>query len=255
MTAFPQAFIGGVSILAASRAQLTAEVIGHCLATRAGQRPPLLMFDANGHALSLAGSDPTYRAALEKADIIHSDGGFLIPVSKWIGGAPIPERSATTDLLHDFAEAGLAHGLTHYLLGGTEEVNAACAERLSELHRGLKIVGRRNGYFSSAEEEEEVINGINSAAPDLLWIGLGKPLEQLFAVRNRNRLHANWAITCGGCFNYVTGSYRRAPLWMRDMHLEWLFRAATTPKLISRYAVTSPHALWLALTRSRRRQL
>lgn len=248
MSAIPHVSIGGVRIAVISRAGLTEEMVSDCLNRRAREQPTRLVFDANGHALSLAASDPEYRAALDQADIIHADGGFLIPMSRRVAGMAIPDRSSTTDLLHDFAAAGLKHGLRHYLLGGSEEVNAACAERLQQLYPGIQITGRRNGYFEEAEEAA-VLAAISAAAPDLLWIGLGKPLEQLFAVRNRERLRAGWAMTCGGCFNYVTGAYRRAPKWMQELHLEWLFRAATTPKLIWRYATTSPHALWLALTR------
>jgi exopolysaccharide biosynthesis WecB/TagA/CpsF family protein len=155
-------------------------------------------------------------------------------------------------MLHDLAAAGLEHGLSHFLLGATEEVNAACAERLRQLYPGIVIAGRHHGFFG-ADEEASVIAEIGAAAPDLLWIGLGKPREQLFAVARREALRASWAITCGGCFNYVTGHYRRAPQWMQRANLEWLFRAVTTPKLLWRYATTSPHALWLAATRIDRR--
>jgi len=248
MSPIPHVSIGGVRIAVASRAELATEMVTDCLHRRTSGGPPRLVFDANGHALSLAARDARFHAALEEADLVHADGGFLIPASRRLAGAAIPERSATTDLLHDFAEAGLEYGLTHYLLGASEEANKACAERLQALYPDLRIAGRRNGYFA-ASEEEEVVEAINTAAPDLLWIGLGKPLEQLFAARNRNGLRAGWAITCGGCFNYVTGAYRRAPRVMQQFHLEWLFRAATTPSLLWRYATTSPHALLLTLAR------
>ena len=249
-------FIGGVKVATASRAELTAAIVADSLERRTSGReqPPRLLFDANGHGLSLAARDPEFRRALESADAVHADGGFLVPLSRVIAGAPIAERSATTDLIHDVAAAGLKDGLSHYLLGATEEVNARCAERLRELHPGLVIAGRRNGYFTP-DEEAQVVGEINSANPDVLWIGLGKPLEQFFAVRNRERLRAGWAISCGGCFNYITGHYRRAPRWMQDHGLEWLFRAATTPGLLGRYATTSPHALWLALSRVDRRRI
>ena len=249
-------FIGGVKVATASRAELTAAIVADCFERPSGDRhsPPRLMFSANGHSLSLSGRDAEYRRALGQADIVHADGGFLVPLSRIVAGAPIAERSATTDLIHDVAAAGLKDGLSHYLLGATEEVNARCAERLRELYPGLVIAGRRHGYFTPGEEAR-VVDEINSANADVLWIGLGKPLEQFFAVRNRERLRTCWAISCGGCFNYITGHYRRAPRWMQDHGLEWLFRAVTTPRLLRRYATTSPHALWLALSRVDRRRI
>lgn len=251
MTALEHVFVGGVKVATASRAELARHIVEDCLQRRGdGARSPRLLFDSNGHGVSMAARDADYRRALEAADAVHADGGWIVLASRYVSGASIAERSATTDMIHDVAAAGIAHGLRHYLLGGTEAVNAECAERLAAIHPGIVIAGRHHGYFGG-EGEAAVIADIDSAAPDVLWVGLGKPAEQLFAVRHKDALNAGWAITCGGCFNYVTGHYARAPKWMQRAHLEWLFRAGTDPKLLWRYATTSPHALWLALVRSR----
>jgi N-acetylglucosaminyldiphosphoundecaprenol N-acetyl-beta-D-mannosaminyltransferase len=254
MTAVEHVFVGGVRVATMSRAELAQTIVRDCLERRTekAQAPPRLLFDANGHGISLAARDADYRRALDAADVVHADGGWIVLASRFLSGAAIRDRSATTDMIHDLAAAGIEHGISHYLLGSTEAVNAACAERLKQMYPGIAIAGRRHGYFGP-EEEAAVIAGINSAEPDLLWIGLGKPREQLFAVANKDQLRAGWAITCGGCFNYIAGDYRRAPRWMQDNHLEWLFRAVTTPKLLRRYATTSPHAIRLALTRRDRR--
>ena len=77
---------------------------------------------------------------------------------------------------------------------------------------GLQIVGRRHGYFSR-DEEDEICDEINLTLPDVIWVGLSVPLEYEFAVRNKTRLNAGWLVTCGGCYNFITGAYRpRAPL-------------------------------------------
>lgn len=206
-----------------------------------------LVFDVNGQGLSLARTNSTYREAIQQADIIHADGGFLVTLSRKLGLPRIPERSATTDLIHDFAKAfsGTGHGF--YLLGSEEQVNKRCAEILGEVYPMLKISGRRNGFFS-LDEEENVVREINASGASVLWVGLGKPKEQEFCVRWREQLNVRWVITCGGCYNYITGDYGRAPLWMQNMNLEWLYRLATDPKkLFWRYLITSPHALWIAL--------
>src|SRR5208282_882822 len=170
--------------------------------------------------------------------------------SKMLTDSPILERSATTDFFHDAAVAACEHGLKFYLLGATEEVNARCAEVMGALYPGLQIVGRRHGYFSQAEEAE-ICDEINRSGTDVVWIGLGIPLEQIFCVRNKHRLDTGWIVTAGGCFNYVTGHYRRAPAWMQMVGLEWLHRVWREPRrLFWRYAVTNPHALFLLLTRT-----
>ncbi len=253
-TAFATVNIGGLDIVCAGRAELAATMAADCLASRAGARPttgPRLVFDANGHGLSLNATDPAYRAAMAVGDIIHADGGFLVTLSRIFGRQTIKGRSATTDMFHDLAQSAARHGLSFYLLGSTEESNAKCARIMAERYPGLIISGRHHGYFAP-EEEPQIIDTINRARPDLLWVGLGKPKEQLFAVRHREQLRPGWLITCGGCFDYVAGNYHRAPLWMQNANLEWLYRLATDPRrFLWRYLTTNPHALWLALTRSR----
>lgn len=241
--------IAGQDLVVASRAELAATWAADCLARRDLGRScrPRLLFDANGHGVSLFESDPRYRNAAVEADLIHADGGFLVLVSRLMGTRPIAERSATTDLFHDFASVAETHGLTFYLLGGTESVNRQCSETLKRLYPRLQIVGRRNGYFTP-DEEAGLVEEIASLNPDVLWVGLGKPKEQQFAADWKHRLRAGWLVTCGGCYNYVTGHYPRAPLWMQRWCLEWLHRAASNPRrLLWRYLTTSPHALWVAL--------
>ena len=240
----PHVTLGGQRIATASRADLVDAMVADCRSSPARTR---LIFDANGHGLSLAARDADFRADMDAADVVHADGGFLVTASRWLAARKIVERSATTDLLHDIAKRAAGEGLSFYLLGGRENVNAACAAALMRMYPGLTIAGRRNGYFSH-DEEASVVADINAARPDILWVGLGKPHEQRFCVRNRDQLRARWTITCGGCFNYVTGHYRRAPLWMQRANLEWVHRLWTRPReLLLRYAVTTPHALWLVM--------
>ncbi len=115
----------------------------------------------------------------------------------------------------------------------------------------LKIAGHMDGYFPEAQEPE-ICEQINALGADVLWVGLGKPKEQEFCVRNRDRLKAGWLVTCGGCFNFITGKYSRAPQWMQDVGFEWLHRVVTNPKqLLWRYLTTNPHALFLIATNTR----
>jgi N-acetylglucosaminyldiphosphoundecaprenol N-acetyl-beta-D-mannosaminyltransferase len=246
---FSHCQIGGYSVVTASRAELAEAMVEDCLAARRLNVRPRLVFDVNGHGLSLRETNIAYRDAMTNADVIHADGGFIVTLSRKITDKPIRERSVTTDMFHDCAKAAVEHGLSFFLLGGEEKDNLECALRLQSLHPGLKIAGRRHGFFSEAEEID-VINAINAAAPDILWVGLGKPKEQIFSVRWGRSIKAGWLITCGGCFNYVSGRYKRAPLWMQRANLEWLHRMVTNPKLIWRYMVTNPHAIWIILRKS-----
>lgn len=250
-TELPTVAIAGHRVATASRAELAEAMVRDCMAARAEMRMPRLVFSLNGEAVSLARTDKSYREALYNADILHADGGFLVTLSRWKTKTPIAERSATTDMIHDCAARAAATGLSFYLLGGTEEVNRACAEALAAKYPGLRIVGRRHGYFDGTELPT-IARAINDSGADVVWLGLGKPREQMFALALQPLLRSGWIVTCGGCFNFVTGHYRRAPHWMQQMNLEWVHRMLTRPRqLFWRYFVTTPHALWIALVSDR----
>jgi exopolysaccharide biosynthesis WecB/TagA/CpsF family protein len=246
---YSEVLVGGLITACLSRDGLARVMLQDCLDARGRERAPKLVFASNGHAMALAAQDQDFRATLEQADIIHADGQAAVFASR-MTRTPIPERSATTDFIHDAAKMGAEHGLRFFLLGATEEANAAAARILEQTYPGLKIVGRRHGYFSR-DEEEEICDEVNLTMPDVVWVGLSVPLEYQFAVRNKSRLKAGWLITCGGCYNFVTGAYARAPRWMQVVGLEWLFRLIKEPKrLFWRYAVTNPLAIFLLLTRT-----
>jgi exopolysaccharide biosynthesis WecB/TagA/CpsF family protein len=248
---YAEVVVGGLRTACLSRDGLAHMMLADCLAARRNpERHPRLIFASNGHAIALAAQDAGFRAVLEQADILHADGQAAVFASRLLTRTPIPERSATTDFIHDAARMGAAHGLRFFLFGATEEANAEAARILSETYPGLRIVGRRHGYFSPVEEDE-ICDEINLTQPDVIWVGLSVPLEYQFAVRNRDRLSAGWLVTCGGCFNFVTGAYKRAPRWMQAAGLEWLFRLVREPKrLFWRYAVTNPLAIFYLLTRT-----
>jgi exopolysaccharide biosynthesis WecB/TagA/CpsF family protein len=246
---FGDVTVGGIKTACIGRDGLARQMLTDCLDARVSGTHPKLVFASNGHAIALAAQDRKFRDTFAQADIIHADGQAVVFASQFTA-APIPERSATTDFIHDAAALAAEQGLRFYLLGATEEANAKAAEILTRRYPGLKIAGRRHGYFAQVEEDD-ICDEINLTKPDVIWVGLSVPLEYEFAVRNRDRLKAGWLVTCGGCFNFVTGAYKRAPLWMQNAGLEWLFRLAREPKrLFWRYAVTNPLAIFLLLTRT-----
>jgi len=249
--AYAEILLGGLRTACLSRDGLTRQMLADCLeARRTDIHPPKLVFASNGHAIALSARDADFAATFAQGDIIHADGQAGVFASRLMTRTPVPERSATTDFIHDAARAGAAHGLRFFLLGATEETNAEAARVLSQTYPGLQIVGRLHGYFGEYEEDE-ICDEINLTQPDVIWVGLSVPREYEFAVRNKFRLKAGWLVTCGGCFNFVTGAYARAPAWMQQAGLEWLFRLWREPRrLFWRYAVTNPLAFFLLLTRT-----
>ncbi|MGA7675392.1 MAG: WecB/TagA/CpsF family glycosyltransferase [Rhizomicrobium sp.] len=244
---YDRVVVGGLRTACVSRWQLGRLMVGDCLAARGGERTPKLVFASNGHAVALAALDPKFRRQLDQADLIHADGAPIVFASKMLTSTPVPERSATTDFIFDAANAAEQHGLRFFLLGSTEEINARCAENLGKSHPGVEIAGRRNGYFS-ADEEARICDEINRSGADVLWVGLGVPLEYEFCLRNKSRLKVGWIVTCGGCFNFAAGDYVRAPQWMQKIGLEWVHRLWREPKrLFWRYLITNPIAMTMLL--------
>lgn len=247
---YNEVVVGGIRTACIGREQMGRLMVGDCLAARGGRRKARLIFASNGHAISMVRNDHTFRQNFTKADLIHADGQPVVIASRLLTDTPIPERSATTDFIHDASSKARDHKLRFFLFGSTEAVNATCAEKLRESYPGLEIVGRRHGYFSE-DEELAIVEEINAANADVVWVALGVPKEYEFCVRNREKIRAGWLVTAGGCFNFVCGDYTRAPRWMQTMSLEWLYRLWREPKrLWKRYAVTNPIALFTLLTRT-----
>ncbi len=240
--------VGGISTACLGRRQLASLIAEQChhISPAGNSSMPILVFSNNAHAISIANRDEHTMRLLGEAEIIHADGQSVVAFSKLRRGRIIPERSATTDMIHDIPSI-IAEPIKHFLLGGKERVVKKAATVLARKYSNFLVCGAMHGYFSESDELA-ICKQINESGAQILWVGLGKPAEQEFCVRNRDKLDVAVVITCGGCFNFVTGEYARAPLWLQNYGLEWLHRMVTNPrKLFWRYFITNPHALWIVI--------
>ena len=232
--------IGGLPTNRVTSPELARMMVRDCLGSRAAKQPPKLVFSSNGQSVSMAGRDPEFRELMHKADIVHADGMSVIFASRLLFREPLPERIATTDFFHAAAKAGEEDGLRFYFLGGRDEVNAEAYARAQTLYPGIEWVGRHHGYFE-AHEELALCMDIAAAKPDVLWVGMGRPKQEIFSVLHRERLAGvGWIKTCGGLFDFLTGVTRRAPEWMQRAGLEWAWRLMREPRrLLWRYSSTN----------------
>lgn len=246
------ASIGGLPIGVIDRAESARLMIESAMARRGSGLRPLVITSANGQVVSMCARDPVPRSLFLSADLIHADGMSVVFASRLKGRRRLPERVATTDLFHDVARRAEMSGASFYLLGGTRDVNQAAVDNLRRSYPRLVIAGYRHGYCRRAGEEAEIIAAINAARPDILWVGMGAPLELAFVLRNRHRLHHVGVVkTAGGLFDFVAGRHARAPAWMQAAGLEWLHRLALEPRrLLYRYLTTNPHAIFVLLASS-----
>ena len=246
--------IGGIRIVAADRGRAARMMVDEWHRNRAlnYQSLPKLSFSANGQVLALYGRDPSYRALIDQADFVDADGMPLVLMSRLLLKSPLPERVATTDFVHDLSRLAVDEGMSFYLLGGREEVNKRACEVLKRRYPALKVVGRQHGYFDKTQEAR-VIEAIRAAKPDVLWVGLGAPRQEQFCVQYRARLKGvTWIKSCGGLFDFISGTASRAPVWMQRAGLEWVYRMLREPRRLGwRYLTTNPYALWRMLLYTR----
>jgi exopolysaccharide biosynthesis WecB/TagA/CpsF family protein len=209
---------------------------------------PIYSTSLNGQVISLCAQDRELKESILSADSVNADGQPLVLLSRYLCADPLPERVATTDLFPAVARLAARTGVTFYMLGAAEEANRKAVEAALAAYPGLRIVGRRNGYFTPTEEPA-VVEEIARLKPDVLWVSLGVPLEQRFCARNLDALRGVAIVkTAGGLFDFLSLTKPRAPRWMQRAGLEWLFRVWIEPRrLFVRYLVTSPHALFVML--------
>lgn len=240
--------IGGVPIAPLSTHQWLELLLSDYNETRLNSQLPRYHSAANGQVISEYARNPQLRATLEQADAIAADGMPIVLFSR-LTGRSVSDRAATTDLFHDIAAFAQREKLTMYFLGGSEEENRLAVENVGRLYSGAVIAGRHHGYFSLGEELS-IVAGIRRTNPDILWIGLGVPRQEYFALQYREALGGvTWIKTCGGLFNFLSGTNSRAPRWMQKTGLEWLYRTILEPRRLAwRYLVTNIHAAWLMVT-------
>jgi N-acetylglucosaminyldiphosphoundecaprenol N-acetyl-beta-D-mannosaminyltransferase len=240
--------IGGLPLAVIDRQQSAHLMVEAAVTRRGSGAPPPIITSANGQVLSMCARDAGLRSLFLAADLIHADGTPLVFASRLPGRRRLPERVATTDLFHDVAAVAQMRGATFYMLGAAPDVMATTVDKVRRRYPHLQLAGFRHGYFEP-ERSDEIIQEINAARPDILWIGMGVPLEQSFALRYRDKLtNVGLIKTSGGLFDFLSERNSRAPMWMQSAGLEWLYRLALEPRrLFLRYLITNPHAVYLLL--------
>lgn len=193
----------------------------------------------NAHCFNLAQTDPAYAQAINEADLLLNDGIGVKLVSLF-AGVPLQDNLNGTDLIPDILRDAETDDVSVFLLGGRDGVAAAAAEALATDMPGLRIVGARSGYFN-AEEEPQVVDAINHSGAQLVVLGMGVPRQELWAARHARELaHARLIVSGGAILDFMSGVVPRAPLWMRRLRMEWLFRLGLEPgRMWRRYILGS----------------
>lgn len=172
--------------------------------------------------------DPVFKKMIVDADLITADGHPIVWTS-WLWGTPLPERVPGIDLFEALLPVSAEKGYRIFLLGAKEESMQAAAEVYLQRYPGLQIAGRRNGYFSE-EDEPEIVQQINDCGADMLFIAITSPKKESFVERNREQLQVKFVLGVGGAFDIAAGLTTRAPIWMRRVGVEWVWRLSQEPR-------------------------
>lgn len=219
----------------------------------------VLINTINAHSYNVAQKDTAFAEALRGGDYLIPDGASMIKACRWLKAKSQPkERIAGWDLF-SFEMGNLERKseelkvksekcLKVMFLGSSERVLALICERAAADYPNLDVVTYSPPYKPEFSEEDNraMIKAINSANPDLLWIGMTAPKQEKWTYQHWDELdiHCHCG-TIGAVFDFYAGTARRAPLWWQEHSLEWLFRLLTEPRRMwRRYLIGNPLFLW-----------
>jgi N-acetylglucosaminyldiphosphoundecaprenol N-acetyl-beta-D-mannosaminyltransferase len=195
------------------------------------------------HALMVARDDPEMLAALRGSTMVVPDGMPVVWAANLLGER-LSDRVYGPELMLRYSDRCAERGHRVWLYGGRDQGSLVqLALNLRRRHPGINIVGGYSPPFRpmTAEEEDALVDQINGAQPDVLWVGIGVPKQEKWMARMRERLDVPVMCAVGAAFDFHAGRISQAPSWMQQRGLEWIYRIAQEPRrLLPRYLYFNP---------------
>lgn len=200
-------------------------------------------------ALNILYVNPEFRKQVEADMLIFNDGAG-VRWAAWSRGRSFKTNLNGTDLIPEFL-LRIPPGSKVYLLGAEATVAEATFHFLTKVCPKISIVGWHSGFFTE-EEEKSIVEELCRLRPQVILVAMGNPQQVAFMYRHRNHpeLQGTTWLAVGGLFNFLSGSVKRAPKWMRDYSLEWMFVVCQQPFKWKRYFFGIPRFLWRCLKAS-----
>ncbi|MGD8909246.1 MAG: WecB/TagA/CpsF family glycosyltransferase [Chromatiales bacterium] len=206
----------------------------------------------NAHCFNVAYRDEAYLDVLKKATKVLPDGSGVRLACRF-QGLNLKANLNGTDLFPHLCAESAQQGIPLFLLGAAPGVAETVAGKMCDRYPGLRIAGTQHGFFS-AEEESAVIDRINRSGARILLVAMGVPQQELWLARNLERLRTPVNLGVGGLFDFYSDRISRAPVWLRELGMEWIWRLLQEPRRMwQRYVVGNPLFLLRAWRDSRRR--
>jgi len=203
------------------------------------------IFTPNVDHVVMAEEHEGLRRAYRRADLSFADGMPLVWTSR-ILGRRIPEKLSGSDMIVPLVKLAARENWGVYMLGGMPGVPGAAELAAQRLHAmfGVRIVGVDPAFVSmngDGPDDAAVLERVRAAAPDIVFVALGAPKQELWIARSLDTIRPAVAIGCGASLDFISGQLSRAPRWMSSSGFEWAFRLAQDPRrLWRRYLVRGP---------------
>lgn len=209
----------------------------------------LLINTINAHSYNTALKDTLFAEALTKGNVLIPDGASIVMACKWLRAKSQPkERIAGWDLFVYEMEKLNARGGKCFFMGSSKKVLSLIKEKAKKVYPNITVETYSPPYKPEFTDEDNkaIIDAINAAKPDLLWIGMTAPKQEKWAYTHWNELDINCHCgTIGAVFDFFAGTVERAPLWWQEHSLEWLYRLLKEPKRMwRRYIIGNTLFLW-----------
>ena len=182
---------------------------------------------------------PSLLKYIKNADFSCCDGIGVVLAGKLLGLKI--RRLHGPDLMFKCCEYGISRKWRHYFYGGKRGVPELLRDKLTKRLPGLLTVGTFSPPFRplNSEEDEIIIERINNARPDIVWVGLGIKNKEKWVKQHLGKLDVSWIIGVGAAFDFYAGTVKRAPEFYRRLGLEWLYRVTFEPRMIKRNLYSS----------------
>ena len=209
----------------------------------------VLINTINAHSYNVARNDELFADALTKGDYLIPDGMSVVKACKWLHAKSQPkERIAGADLFEFEMNKLNSKGGTAMFMGSSEKTLVKIVQQAAKVYPNLKVVTYSPPYKPEFNDEDnkDIINAINTANPDLLWIGMTAPKQEKWTYSHWNDLHIHCHVgTIGAVFDFFAGNTKRAPQWWQEHGLEWLYRLIKEPRRMwRRYIIGNTVFLW-----------
>lgn len=209
----------------------------------------LLINTINAHSFNTAKKDKLFAEALTNGDALIPDGVSIVKACKWIKAKSQPkERIAGWDLFQFEMSKLEKKGGTVMFMGSSQKVLDLIVKRAAKVYPHLKVVTYSPPYKPEFSDEDNtaIIEAINNANPDLLWIGMTAPKQEKWTYSHWKDLNIHCHVgTIGAVFDFFAGTVERAPIWWQEHGLEWLYRLLKEPKRMwRRYIIGNTLFLW-----------